>query len=61
MIETNQFNLKAFYTDITQCKEPVIYKLWLKVKMAREFNAQFPWSDNFRPMLDTPGVNTVRK
>ena len=21
----------------------------------------FPWSDNFRPMLDTPGVNTVRK
>ncbi|MFR4223789.1 MAG: hypothetical protein ACLT38_09290 [Akkermansia sp.] len=21
---------------------------------------RFPWSDNFRPMLDTPGVNTVR-
>jgi len=21
----------------------------------------FPWSDNSRPMLDTPGVNTVRK
>lgn len=44
MIETNQFNLKAYYTDITQCKEPIIYRLWLKAKMDRDFDSQFPWS-----------------
>ena len=55
MIETNQFNLKAFYTDITQCKEPVIYRLWLKTKTARDFDAQFPWSDNLKLFSSVTG------
>ena len=55
MIETNQFNLKAFYTDITQCKEPVIYRLWLKTKMSRDFDAQFPWSDNLKLFSSVTG------
>ena len=55
MIETNQFILKAFYTDITQCKEPVIYRLWLKTKTARDFDAQFPWSDNLKLFSSVTG------
>lgn len=57
MIETNQFNLKAFYTDITQCKEPVIYRLWLKTKMARDFDAQFPWSDDLKLFSSVTGCH----
>lgn len=44
LIETNQYNLKGFWTDKTLVKDTVINKLYKQAKMLRNFSERFPWA-----------------
>ena len=46
LIETNQYNLKGFWTDKTLVKDTVINKLYKQAKMLRNFSERFPWAGN---------------
>lgn len=46
LIETNSYNLKGYYTDITICRDPLINRLYKQAKEMRGYQNMYPWSKN---------------
>lgn len=46
LIETNSFNLKGFYTDITTSRDLVICRLYKQAKETRNYESMYPWIKN---------------
>lgn len=45
LIETNSYNLKGYYTDITICRDPLINRLYKQAKETRPYSKMYPWNN----------------
>lgn len=44
LIESNSYNLKGFYNDVTICRDPLINRIYKQAKETRPYAEMYPWN-----------------